>query len=607
MLLLTASPILRTLGWALLNSVWQFAIVWLLYAGIITILKNISAAAKHRLAVYALASGTLWFFISLVSKYFSLPDEIILSSAPVNMENLTYYNIYSSSHYYLDALTPWISVGYLACVAFLFSKFFLYLRHAEDVRNHGISKMPVEWRMYVRKVAAQLGIEKEVTAVLSARIDTPQVIGVLRPMILVPVACLNHMTTLQLEAVLLHELVHIRRNDYFINLYIASIEILFFFNPFVKQLVISIRREREYSCDDMVLQFQYQPQSYAGALLTLEQNRKALLPVGIAANGNHQQQLLARISRIVGVKGNETRSSRKVACLLTIVMIAFVALINPVKVAVLQFNGPAAGDLVTKLIPTNTISENNPLVYKIAKEKSIKKISDNKALSMLDKLLAVKIENGDPEEHLLAQEVAVSNNNEEAAASAVTTTTIDFSLPETNSVAPSEENGNTLPYVPNSSYSYQYIPDTSHPKLRGESYQEKLSRISMLNAQKAIEEIDWGKLNAALKQNKAALNAIKKHMTEELAKLNWQKINQDVKDELRQEQEGKMQERMMQQQVMQQYKQAESYNEALQKQLQEKEQFLKDTEKRTQDLQRSLQEKDKKLQEEMRKKRIIYI
>ncbi len=607
MLLLTAFPFLKTLGWALLDSVWQFAFVWLLYIGIVSLFKNISSAAKHRIAIYLLGGGTIWFFISLINKYTGAPADNFAPAA-VTVDNTYYYTIYTVSRNYLDTCAPWLSGIYLAGITFLFTKFFLYLRRADDVRNNGISKLPVEWRMYVRDIAAQLGIKKQITAVISSRIDTPQIIGVLKPMILVPVACLNHMSAEQMEAVLLHELVHIKRNDYFVNIFVASAEILFFFNPFVKQLVINIRREREYSCDDMVLQFQYQPHQYAGALLTLEQNRKALLPVGIAASGNHQKQLLARISRIVGVKGKETKQHGTGAYLLSILFIGCVALINPVKVAVQQIsNKPAVAVLYTPTVgkPAN---ENNVQVYKTGKPAVINDAKDKMSIAALEKFLAEKKEALASEDNPAIMEVVESSGNEDAAAPAVSSTTIDFSLPESSvNATPPDESNLQLPYVPSSSYSYQFYTDTSRPKVKGETYQEKLARLSYLHAKQAIDQIDWDKLATALKHNKAAIAAIKKQMAEELAKLNWQKINNDVRDELKQEQDLKMQKALYQQQVFELYKKTEAYNEAMSKQLMEKEQFLKETEKRTRELQKSLEEKDRKLQEEMKKKRIIYI
>ena len=88
--------------------------------------------------------------------------------------------------------------------------------------------------------------------------------------IYLPVAAINHLSPHQIEAVLLHELSHIKRFDYLINLITRIIQTILYFNPFVRAFASIIEREREKNCDEIVLQFQYEPHGYASALLALE-------------------------------------------------------------------------------------------------------------------------------------------------------------------------------------------------------------------------------------------------------------------------------------------------------------------------------------------------
>ena len=106
--------------------------------------------------------------------------------------------------------------------------------------------------MFVKNLAAQMGIKKPVHVWISELVCSPVTIGYLKPIILVPLAAINHLTTQQLEAVLLHELSHIKRYDYLINLIINFIQTILYFNPLVKAFVKIIEREREKSCDEMV-------------------------------------------------------------------------------------------------------------------------------------------------------------------------------------------------------------------------------------------------------------------------------------------------------------------------------------------------------------------
>jgi len=100
-------------------------------------------------------------------------------------------------------------------------------------------------------------LRKKVSIYLSWKINCPLTIGFLKPVILIPVAAVNYLTPEQMEAVILHELAHIKRADYFLFLLQSVIDKIFFFNIFSKMLGDIIERERENACDDWVLQFKY--------------------------------------------------------------------------------------------------------------------------------------------------------------------------------------------------------------------------------------------------------------------------------------------------------------------------------------------------------------
>jgi hypothetical protein len=145
---------------------------------------------------------------------------------------------------------------------------------------------------------------------LSEWVTSPVTIGYLKPIILIPVAAINNLTPHQLEAVILHELSHIYRYDYFLNLILSFIKTVLYFNPFVKLLVKSVEKEREHSCDEMVLQFQYKPGEYASALLRLEQNKHRQM-VMAAAGKNHD--LLNRIESILGLRNKGWNPARQLS------------------------------------------------------------------------------------------------------------------------------------------------------------------------------------------------------------------------------------------------------------------------------------------------------
>jgi hypothetical protein len=130
-------------------------------------------------------------------------------------------------------------------------------------------------------------------------VAVPTAIGWLRPVILLPVGALTGLTVQQLEAIIAHELAHIRRHDYLINLLQTVIETLLFYHPAVWWVSRRIREEREHCCDDLAVSVCGDALSYARALFTMEQLRAATPPLAMAANGG---ALMNRIERLVGVK-----------------------------------------------------------------------------------------------------------------------------------------------------------------------------------------------------------------------------------------------------------------------------------------------------------------
>ena len=131
----------------------------------------------------------------------------------------------------------------------------------------------------------------------TACVEVPTVIGWLRPVILLPAACLTGLTPAQLESIIAHELAHIRRHDYLINLLQSAVETLLFYHPAVWWVSRRIREERENCCDDLVVEVCGDRVGYARALATLEELRPASAQLALAAGG---APLLQRIRRVLG-------------------------------------------------------------------------------------------------------------------------------------------------------------------------------------------------------------------------------------------------------------------------------------------------------------------
>src|SRR4030095_2789303 len=283
---------LQSLGWSLINSLWQMALLWVAYQFITVSFHKMRPAHKTSLATVLTFCGFAWFVYTLTTSLVSQTNSIT-----------SFYNAGMISDtdwkYFAGKILPYASVTYLIILIAPVWQFIRNYRYVQVIRNSGIRKMDVAWRLYVKRTAAAMGIVREVKIWISEWVTSPVTIGYLKPIILIPVAAINNLTPHQLEAVILHELSHIYRNDYFLNLILSFIKTILYFNPFVKLLVKSIEKEREHSCDDMVLQVQYKHGEYASALLRLEQNKHRQM-VMAAAGKNHD--LLNRIESILGMR-----------------------------------------------------------------------------------------------------------------------------------------------------------------------------------------------------------------------------------------------------------------------------------------------------------------
>ena len=294
------SVFLQALGSAILNSLWQGFILWLIYETISFSYKTASAKVKNNLSTILLFFSFAWFIAGFISKIFNKENIAFTTTIPAGIAKQSSIHSLSGLHEFLSytaSTLPYLSVAYISLLFFLMARLFTAYRYVYFISNKRILNPPDELKAFASGVAQQIGITKKISVWISHHIDVPATIGFIKPVVLIPFASINNLSGQQLEAIILHELSHIKRNDYIINLIISVIETILFFNPFVVLLSNAIKRERENCCDDFVLQYQYDPHSYATALLRLEQSRMNNLKLAIGAVSG-KKQLLSRIKRI---------------------------------------------------------------------------------------------------------------------------------------------------------------------------------------------------------------------------------------------------------------------------------------------------------------------
>ncbi len=328
------SIFLQALGSAILNSLWQALIIWLLYETISVSYKNASAKFRNNLSTILLFFSFIWFVAGLVYKIVNQQNPGSIIPATINIADVSksYPGSFLDSFLaYAVTSLPYLSVAYIFLLFFLMAKLFSAYRYVYIISNKRLLASPLQLQDFAKKVSGQMKITRKISVWISHHIDVPATIGFIKPVILIPFASLNNLSGDQLEAIILHELSHIKRNDYLINILIAVIETILFFNPFIVLLSKAIKKERENCCDDFVLNYQYDPHSYATALLRLEQSRVSNLKLAIGAVSG-KQQLLSRIKRITNGQVASTQfnyGQKLLALLLVTGIICSVAWLSP--------------------------------------------------------------------------------------------------------------------------------------------------------------------------------------------------------------------------------------------------------------------------------------
>lgn len=379
----------QSLGWAVLNSLWQMALLWVAYQLIIITFKILKPSSKSWMASGLLMAGFGWFIYTFFSVFInSSTDETAMFSVLINTESSYQLNEW------LQQILPVASALYLVLLIIPLFRFIRNYRYVQVIRQYGLTKINADWRIFIRNVANRMGIKKPVSIWISALVSSPVTIGFLKPIILVPIAAINNLTPQQLEAVLLHELSHIKRSDYLVNLIINIIRTILYFNPFVNAFVKIVEAEREISCDEMVLQFQYNSHDYAMALLMLEKTNHLHKPLIIGAAGN-KNDLLHRVELIMNINKKPAFSFNKLAGIAA----GLLCLISlNVLLALFTQKNTGYSALSLPQLPFNSIESKNNLTKQqdAAINEQLSAIENNVAKLQPEKIANGDVNNPDP-------------------------------------------------------------------------------------------------------------------------------------------------------------------------------------------------------------------
>jgi beta-lactamase regulating signal transducer with metallopeptidase domain len=340
-------PVAEALGWTLVHFLWQGALLAGLTWMVLHAMRHRSADARYAICCGAMAVMAAAPVITLFTILDTDTRPVAESAMALFILNLDRLPIWER----LTPFLPWLTFFWLCGTFLLQGRIALNWTGVQRMKNRGTRAAPAALQQTADALSKQLGIRKSVHLLESSLARAPMVLGWFKPMILVPGYALSGLTEMQMKAVLAHELAHVRRCDYLVNLFQALFEALLFYHPAVWWLSSRLRAEREYCCDDVAVSICRDAVCYARALSSLDELRGVAYQTALAMTGG---SLMDRIFRIVGVHSdNSYRLGGWLAPLIIVLSLG-------AAVSAVSLGSEATTDTVTNLIQEETGKPDDP-------------------------------------------------------------------------------------------------------------------------------------------------------------------------------------------------------------------------------------------------------
>lgn len=323
----SSEPIIQAFGWMLLHAVWQGFVISFLAAGILFLLRRRASYGRYWTGISALflqilvSVGTFALYYQPRALQVAMPKVTNFAQPFVTKSTQVMISMpwYKQTLWFLQSNLDTIVLFWIIGASVLLLRLVGSWIYVQQLKAEGIRLTESRIQDMFRRIAVKLNIRSTVHLFESVRVSTPVVIGFIKPVVLLPVGLATGLTTKQIEAILAHELAHVKRFDYLVNLIQSLVEVVYFFHPALWWLSSRVRAEREHCCDDVAVQVCGDKLAFARALAEVEAFRQS--PALAMAFASKKGMMLQRVKRVLGVTEKpQRRMSPNVLVLLVLLV-----------------------------------------------------------------------------------------------------------------------------------------------------------------------------------------------------------------------------------------------------------------------------------------------
>ena len=302
------------IAWTLIHTIWQISLIALILSLVLKFNKSASSERRYTLSFVALFATIISTAFTFCLYYVDAQNAETATASIVYFQNVIADPINMSSpllitnfieEYRVAIVNAWVIGSILFFIKFIGG--FVYLKNIIN-KSQAIDQLVGKT---FKKLNYKFGINRNISIRSSHMINTPMVMGYIKPVILFPVGLINQLSTKEVEAILAHELAHIKRHDYLLNIIQIFTEILFYFHPAIWYISAQIRTERENCCDDLAIKHTGSSINYAKTLVKLQELELSGHEIALAFSGN-RNSFKNRIMRILNHPTSSSQYKDKV-------------------------------------------------------------------------------------------------------------------------------------------------------------------------------------------------------------------------------------------------------------------------------------------------------